>query len=190
MTALSYAVPLAKQAVSARQAADALGLQADRHGRCQCPIHGGKDRNCKLFDGDKGYYCFVCHAGGDVIDLVSHVLNCSLRDAVAWLDSTFRLGLDLGGPSDRRKAAAARRAVAWKREERLRQEEHRRELHRIQLDALSLDMEIDRAIDALRPRRYSEGFSDAFCAVLTARSELHRLMDEIAVMISMAEEKR
>ena len=186
---LSCAVPLAKQSVTARQAAEALGLQVDRHGRCACPIHGGHDRNCKLYDGERGYYCFVCHSAGSVIDLVMNVLGTDMTEALRWLDSTFRLGLEIGEPTDRRKAGAVRKAVARKRELRMRQEEHRRELNRIKLDAVTLGMEIDRVIEAERPRRYSDGFSDAFCAALSAREQLREVEKDIDVEIAIAEER-
>lgn len=187
---LTEAVPLAKQAVSASEVADALGLSPDRYGRCACPIHGGKDRNMKLFSGERGYYCFVCHAGGDVIDLVRRVNGCGLREAVAWLDGAFHIGLNIDAPEDKERQRAVQRAIQRRRERRREQELERIALHNTQLDALSLGMELDELIEAARPHRYSEEWSDAFCAALKAREELKQIEEELAVMVGMSEERR
>ena len=76
-------------------AARALGLQIDHAGRCKCPVHHGERNNCKLYPGDRGFYCFTCHASGGTIDLVKQVNGCGFMDAVRWINDTFRLGLDL-----------------------------------------------------------------------------------------------
>lgn len=187
---LTDAVPMAKGAVSALEAAGALGLQPNRYGRCACPIHGGRDRNLKLFPGEKGYYCFVCHAGGDVIDLVQQVNGTDLRGAVAWLDWAFHLGLNIDSPDDRDRHEAVQRAIQRRRERQREQERERTALHNTQLDALSLEMELDDLIDASRPRRYSEEWSDAFCTALKVREELREIEKDLAVMVSMSEERR
>ena len=71
----------------------ALGLNVDRHGRCSCPFHNGQDRNMKIYEGNRGYYCFVCHKGGDCISLVTGVVpDCSYVDAMWWINDQFRLG--------------------------------------------------------------------------------------------------
>ena len=36
-----------------------------RFNRMRCPIHHGQDRNLRIYP--KSYYCWVCHAHGDVI---------------------------------------------------------------------------------------------------------------------------
>ena len=73
--------------------ARALGLNVDRHGRCSCPFHNGQDRNMKIYEGNRGYYCFVCHKGGDCISLVTGVVpDCSYVDAMWWINDQFRLG--------------------------------------------------------------------------------------------------
>ena len=79
--------------VSALEVAKALGLNVDRHGRCSCPFHHGTDRNMKVWGANRGYYCFVCHKGGDCISLVQGVVpECSYLDAMWWVNDTFGLG--------------------------------------------------------------------------------------------------
>lgn len=82
-----------RNTVSAVEVARALGLNVDRHGRCSCPFHNGQDRNMKLYDGNRGFYCFVCHKAGDCISLVQGVVpDCSYSDAMWWVNDQFGLG--------------------------------------------------------------------------------------------------
>lgn len=82
-----------RESVSSIEVAKALGLNVDMHGRCSCPFHQGHDRNLKLYPGNRGYYCFVCHRSGDCISLVTGVVpECSYVDAIWWINDQFRLG--------------------------------------------------------------------------------------------------
>lgn len=72
-----------------------LGLQPNRMGFCRCPAHGDKTASLKLYkQPGRGWYCFGCHMGGDVIRLVQTTLNCDFKGAVAWLSAEY--GLDTG----------------------------------------------------------------------------------------------
>ena len=92
---VQYIAERIREEVPALEAARMLGLDVDGHGRCACPFHHGQDRNMRIYPGDRGCYCFVCHASGGTIDLVKQVNGCGFMDAVRWIDDTFRLGLDL-----------------------------------------------------------------------------------------------
>lgn len=79
----------------------------------------------KLYDGSRGYYCFACHAGGDVIDLTMKALGVDKWDAVRHLNSLYGLGLPLDHQDDEamRKARleaqrrAQERAAVQKRQD-------------------------------------------------------------------------
>lgn len=107
-----------KQSVTAVQAAESLGIRVNRHGRCQCPIHNGKDYNMRLYPDDRGFHCFVCGASGDVIHLVEAVQQCSFWSAVEWLNSAFHLGLPLDRPLDKNESESAEIARKHKQTER------------------------------------------------------------------------
>ena len=82
-----------RNSVPAIEVARALGLNVDRHGRCPCPFHHGEGFNCKLYPGNRGFYCFVCHESGDCIHLVQGVApECSYVDAMWWVNEQFQLG--------------------------------------------------------------------------------------------------
>ena len=84
-----------RETVSAIDVGRTLGLQIDRNGRCSCPFHNGKDRNMRVYPGNRGFYCFVCHQSGDCIALAKGLLSndCTYHEAARWIDSTFSLNL-------------------------------------------------------------------------------------------------
>ena len=109
MTKYQIAVETIKNSVSALDVADAMGWDVRRE-RCRCPIHNGQDYNCRLYPGDRGYYCFSCGANGDVIQLVQRYRDTSFKDSISWFNDTFRLGLDLDSrmnPEETRRAENA-----------------------------------------------------------------------------------
>lgn len=144
MTDISAVTAAIRSSVSARDAAAALGLKTDRHGRCACPVHNGQDRNMKLYQGDGGYHCFVCGASGDVIGLVRAVNGCGFREAVEWLDSAFHLGLQIDRPMDKNAQEAAE--MARKRRETQRDTENA--IARAEYDLYLLAGEIVNALEA------------------------------------------
>ena len=104
---LQYISDEIRSSVPCDEAGKAMGLHLDSKGRCACFFHGGSHKNLKLYDKDKGYYCFVCHEHGDVIRLVMNYMRCPFMDAVEWLNDTFLLHLDLekNNPYSRRRRA-------------------------------------------------------------------------------------
>lgn len=116
MNTLAIAVDKIKSSVSAFDVADALGWEV-RHGRCQCPIHGGTDFNCRLYPGDRGYMCWVCKSAGDVISLVrNYYHDMSFKQTISWFNDTFRLGLDLQRTIDPTEAKRAEKALKMRKE--------------------------------------------------------------------------
>lgn len=47
-----------KNNVSLREAAQAYGLEVNRHGKALCPFHN--DRHPSLYVANDHYYCFTC----------------------------------------------------------------------------------------------------------------------------------
>lgn len=71
-----------------------LGLQVNRAGFINCPLHNERTASCKLYD--HRFWCFGCQTGGDSIDLMAAVKDISKAEAAAELNSYFQLGVDLG----------------------------------------------------------------------------------------------
>lgn len=170
-----YAVQVCRS-VSALEAGRALGLDPNHDGRCACPFHSGRDRNMKLYHGDRGYYCFVCHEKGDVIALVQGVLGVTFQEAVQWLSDAFHLGVDI---HTRPSREAVQRA---KKQARIRRELN--ELHRatderafdVYLDAADLCRYIDRVIEDRAPEPEDDEWDEAFCTALKVRTEAREIL--------------
>lgn len=84
-----------RETVSSIDIGRMLGLDINNQGRCRCPFHNGEDRNMRVYPGNRGYYCFVCHASGDCISLAKQLLSngCSYHSAAVWIDCTFHLNV-------------------------------------------------------------------------------------------------
>ena len=116
MNNYTLAVDKIKSSISAMGVGEALGLEI-RHGRCQCPIHGGKDFNCVLYKGNRGYYCHVCKSGGDIIKFVQEYHKTSFKDTVSWFIDAFHLDMDLDSNIDPAEAKRAEMALKMRKEE-------------------------------------------------------------------------
>lgn len=101
------------------------GLPTSTHRRIPCPIHRGKDRNFTYKD--RHWKCFVCGAGGTIIDLAMALFDLSFVAAVERLNADFRLGLLDARPDP----AAVRAWQEQRRREEAETEAYRAELTRI-----------------------------------------------------------
>ena len=75
-----------KQTVTTRQAAERYGLSVNRGGMARCPFHEDHNPSMKV---DDRFYCFGCHASGDVIDFTARLFGTSLKDAAEKLAGDF-----------------------------------------------------------------------------------------------------
>lgn len=177
MNALAIAAQTIKETISAREIGEAIGLEI-RHGRCKCPIHGGTDFNCVLYSGNRGYYCHVCKAGGDVLDFVQKYFSYSFKECVSWINDTFRMGLDLESnisPEQKRQAEMALKM-------RKRAMEQKAWADRMKFDlALTADAivrRLEEIRDDKRPRTYGE-WDDDFCRAVELLPDARQLAEDM-----------
>ena len=83
-----------KQTVTTRQVAERYGLPVNRSGMARCPFHNDRNPSMKV---DDRFYCFGCHASGDVIDFTARLFGISLKDAAKKLSEDF--GIDPRPPA-------------------------------------------------------------------------------------------
>ena len=76
-----------KKAVSVKEAAERYGLSVTRNGMARCPFHEDHSPSLKL--NEDYYYCFGCHATGDVIDFTSKLLQLCKYHAAKQLGADF-----------------------------------------------------------------------------------------------------
>ena len=105
---------IAIQSVSALTVGGDMGLKPDRNGKCLCIFHRDRNPSLKLYPGNRGYYCFVCGAHGDVVDLTAAITGTRKTDALRLLNDRYALCLPIDGRDDgglrRAKEIAEKRA--------------------------------------------------------------------------------
>ena len=83
-----------KAAISVKQAAEHYGLKVNRSGMTCCPFHNDRHPSLKL--NEDYFFCFGCHASGDVIDFTARLLGLSCYEAAQKLASDFDISAEPG----------------------------------------------------------------------------------------------
>lgn len=177
MNRFELAVQTVKESVSAFDVGQALGLDI-RRGRCQCPAHNGSDFNCVLYHGSRGWYCHVCHQGGDSIGLVQKTNGLGFKEAVAWINSAFHLGLDLDSPMNPSEAKNAEIALKRRKNAAEFEEWKKKMKFDLALTADDIVQRLEEQRDANRPRRYSDDWCDTFCYAVALLPEARQFAED------------
>ena len=102
------------------------GFNIQRGNFICCPFHNEKTPSLKLYDGNRGFYCFGCGEHGSVIDFVMRYFGLDFKSAISKLNDDFCLGLPIGQRIDRRKQLEMER-LAFQRRQKAKQEEAERQ---------------------------------------------------------------
>ena len=102
------------------------GFNIQRGNFICCPFHNEKTPSLKLYDGNRGFYCFGCGEHGSVIDFVMRYFNLDFPKAISKLNDDFGLGLPIGKKIDRRTQLEMNKA-AFERKRKIESEKKRRE---------------------------------------------------------------
>ena len=89
-----------KQAVTMKKAAEFYGFNPNRAGYICCPFHEEDTPSLKIYSDNRGWYCFGCNRGGDVIDFVRSLYNLDFPAACKKINDDFALGLNIDGKRD------------------------------------------------------------------------------------------
>ena len=76
-----------KNAYSMREIVERYGIEVNRSGFCKCPFHSEKTASMKIYA--QSYYCFGCHAGGDVFAFVQAIEGVDFKAAFKSLGGTY-----------------------------------------------------------------------------------------------------
>lgn len=79
--------------------AERYGFDVNRAGDMLCPFHSDSHPSLHVYPDSRGWWCFVCGEGGDVIDFVKKLYHIDARQATIRLDNDFHLGLTTERPS-------------------------------------------------------------------------------------------
>lgn len=80
-----------KRMVGMRKAAEFYGYPASQKGLCRCPFHNDNHPSMKIYPDDRGFFCFSCQTGGDVIKFVSGLYDLRNEEACMKLIEDFSL---------------------------------------------------------------------------------------------------
>ena len=82
-----------KQHVDIIKTCQILGIKLNNHYKALCPFHREKTPSFSVSPSKQLWKCFGCDDGGDVISLVSKLMNICPLDACKYLNDVFSLGL-------------------------------------------------------------------------------------------------
>lgn len=162
-----YEAQQIKSALTMKQVAEFYGFVVNRQNLAVCPFHNDSKPSLHIYDGQRGFHCFACGAGGDVIDFVSKLYNLKFRAALAKLNSDFNLGLNLagGGKTD------SRAILAYKAKQRLKQakiDRRSKELDRL----AAADRQAHKFKKAFMPNSTAADFNDNFVKAVNAINQI------------------
>lgn len=103
-----------KAAVTMQDVARAYNLRVNRAGFAHCPFHREKTESLKIYKGGRGWHCYGCDKGGDVISFVMEWHNIGFKEACAKLNEDFQIGLPIGEKRTKRQREADA-AASWRR---------------------------------------------------------------------------
>lgn len=116
-----YIIDEIKNKISMKELLSYYGIEINKRGFIKCPFHQEKTASVKIYDGDKGFYCFGCGAGGDVIDFVQQYFNLNFKQALVKINQDFNLGLPINDEiSQSKKIEIEKRA--YKRKQQIKKQ--------------------------------------------------------------------
>ena len=92
-------IELVRSSVNMQDLVARYGYKISRGGYIKCPFHADHNPSCRIYPGDKGFYCFTCHEGGDAIWFVRCHDNLGFEPSVRKLAGMFGIPLSDGNTS-------------------------------------------------------------------------------------------
>lgn len=133
-----------KQSISMLDICHQYGIQVNRAGFACCPIHGEKSPSMKVYPGNKGWHCFGCHQGGDVIAFVRQYFGLDFLSAIRKLNDDFSLHLPIDERPDREAEKKAREEAYRRRKAEEWRKKQLSALRKARDDALTEYVRLDR----------------------------------------------
>ena len=154
------------------------GIQADRRGMAVCPFHGDRDASLKVYrDPRRGWHCYGCHAGGDVIDFAMRLYGVGFREAVSRINEEFALGLPIGEPMTGAQRRAMREEIERAKQARLVLQRREHEAENAYWSAYDAWLINERVMQENAPSGLSEP-NAAYCEAIIRRDELEEALKD------------
>ena len=169
-----------KSRVSSKEAFLYYGIELDRSGFCKCFLTGERTASLKVYDGDRGWHCFGCHAHGSVIDFVMQYFGLTFQDAISKINTDFSLGLPIGERISLRQRREMEHRQRERQEERNREQRERERLEAEYWAAFDVWKKYDTNKREFAPKSPNEDFHPLFV-------EAVKNIDRAAYELSVAE---
>lgn len=158
---IAQAKEIINQTVSALDYAKMIGMPVNRAGFTRCPFHPDKDASLKLYPGSRGWHCFGCGAGGDVIQLAKQYYSLSFPDAISRIaDDT---GITIPGKRLTYIQTEALRVAQERKEQMEREQAAEEQFEDAYLTAVEKWKKLDRLVERMAEAEWEtlkQDFSD------------------------------
>lgn len=158
-------IEMVKDSITMRDVCSRYGIKVTRSGFARCPFHSDKSPSMKVYDGRRGWNCFVCQDGGDIIAFVRKMDNLGFEPAVRHLAEMFGVPISDG---NRELTAAEKQRIAKQRQQREKAEAEKQK-RKARMQTLS---ETIKAYETFLD--LAEPMSDLFCRFLNRKTALTR----------------
>ena len=167
-----------KSAVTMPEICEKYGIEISRTGFTVCPFHNEKTPSLKIYKDSRGFYCFGCGKGGDVIAFTQAYFNLSYKDTVKKLNYDFGLNL----PLERKMSLREKYEFDRKNKERKRQAEEKKKAEQAKLDRYQKVyaewIELDKIIRTHRPKNPDEPLDLEFVKALHRKELIEIELEE------------
>ena len=172
-----------KELIDCKQFADSVGLKVNRSGFAVCPFHKDNDASLKIYNGNRGWYCFGCNQGGDVISFASLYYGIGFKETLQRLNYDFDLGLELESTNQERDAIAAIQ-MAKRKAARQKAEADKARLEAEYWRALDRYMSAAKIVKELAPKNADDDACDMFVDAVTHLDEYRDALEEAEARLS------
>lgn len=161
-----------KRQLKLRQVVEYYGFKVNRAGFINCPIHGEKTASLKIYSNDKGFYCFGCGEGGDVITFIMKVFNIDFKTALTKISEDFGLG-------DTRKKLSKfeKMKIAVAEDVRKKKNKEREEIENHYEKVLDEFIRLDKNRIKYKPKKIGEPMHELFIEALQKLCYQEYLLD-------------
>lgn len=177
MNNLIYCKNEIKHRLSCKDVLVSYGLSVNRSGFVSCPFHNERTPSMKV--NDKGYKCFGCGKGGDVIDFVQSFFQLSFKDAIHKLNDDFNLCLPLETKIDRTAMRKAVVAEMRRKAEKIKNERIKESLTEQYFNLVSAENALKAIIKATKPKKTTDVITNEYVYAVT---HLPHIQYEISIL--------
>ena len=162
-----------KERVSSREMLQSVGIHVDMRGMSKCPFHGDKDASLKVYDDiRRGWHCYGCHAGGDVIDFAVMWYGVSFKEAMSKINGAFSLGLPIDDRAEKTDVEAYRKEIEEQKRKREAKQHALDEAENAYWTAYERWLKNESIIASERPQGPFSAMSEAFIYAITHSAEI------------------